>query len=511
MASIVRILGWIVLGALFLFLLVRLMRYLDFAWASVIYPFQLEYGEGLVWQQAELMLGPDAYRSIAQYPYTVFEYPPLYHLVVRALMGLGVDPLLAGRSVSVTSLAGICGFAGLITYRALRCQAGSWGAWTGALLTSLILLTFQPVLQYSRLMRVDTLAIALGFLGINLMICSLRRVWIGYLAIIVFVMATYTKQTAIAAPIACLFALALGNWKFAFRIALVGAILGFSTALLLQGLTDGGFSRHILSYNMNTWHLSALFGMLRQESNHGIYFILVCAGLVFAWARIVEPSVLRSLAAFRQAVSQQVSLFILVVVTVMFLLSLVMATTLGKTGADINYFIEGMCIWAIVLGIMTGHGVKYLTSDGTGWKAWVAYIFWGLLLVQAWSLPLFNFVISGRTLTDQARVAELRELTERIRRAELPVLSDDVVLLLRAGRRMPWETAIFTELSAQGVWDESEAVRMVQDRKFAFVVIATGQTDPIREQRFSPAIRNAIASSYPVTTSFAGRTIHSPK
>jgi len=46
------------------------------------------------------MLGPRMYGDINQYPFVVFHYPPFYHVMVRAVSALGIDMLVAGRSIS---------------------------------------------------------------------------------------------------------------------------------------------------------------------------------------------------------------------------------------------------------------------------------------------------------------------------------------------------------------------------------------------------------------------------
>ena len=99
---------------------------LDFAWfvdggaKAIRYPFEIDYGEGIVWQQALRIASGDAYGSIDHYPAIVFHYPPFYHLISLATAAiLGLDQLAAGRAVSLVSTVLIGGFAGLIVFRAL--------------------------------------------------------------------------------------------------------------------------------------------------------------------------------------------------------------------------------------------------------------------------------------------------------------------------------------------------------------------------------------------------------
>src|SRR4051812_21764745 len=72
-------------------------------------PAELDYGEGIVmWQAAHVTDLKTAYHPMHVYPHIVFHYTPLYHLASRAMSAVTGDLLVAGRLVSVLSLAGVC-------------------------------------------------------------------------------------------------------------------------------------------------------------------------------------------------------------------------------------------------------------------------------------------------------------------------------------------------------------------------------------------------------------------
>ena len=58
-----------------------------------------------------------------------------------------------------------------------------------------------------------------------------------------------------------------------------------------------------------------------------------------------------------------------------------------------------------------------------------------------------------------SRARELAQLSAEIASADKPVISDDMVLLIRSGREVLWEPAIFAELASTGDWDERPFVR----------------------------------------------------
>src|SRR5205809_4667907 len=64
---------------------------------AINYPFQLDYGEGIVWQQAQQMRSGNAYGDITGFPAIVFHYPPLYHVIVFTIAEVtGLDFLVVG-------------------------------------------------------------------------------------------------------------------------------------------------------------------------------------------------------------------------------------------------------------------------------------------------------------------------------------------------------------------------------------------------------------------------------
>ena len=86
---------------------------------AIRYPFELDYGEGIVWQQAEQMRAGTAYGAITGFPAIVFHYPPLYHTITLGACALsGTDMLMAGRAVSVAATVAVSVAASLLAHPA---------------------------------------------------------------------------------------------------------------------------------------------------------------------------------------------------------------------------------------------------------------------------------------------------------------------------------------------------------------------------------------------------------
>ena len=75
---------------------------------------------------------------------------------------------------------------------------------------------------------------------------------------------------------------------------------------------------------------------------------------------------------------------------------------------------------------------------------------------------------------------------------------------------MLWEPAIFAELASTGDWDERPFVRRIRNREFAFFV-TWGQRGFDRfDERYNPAVADAIDAAYPITQRAAGLIVHRP-
>jgi hypothetical protein len=473
-------------------LVIHFAAVLDFWLASLRYAFGLDYGEGIVWQQALLIPSPHMYGDINQFPYIVFHYPPAYHLAVRAIASLGVDWLMAGRGLSVASalLTGV--LAAALTHRAVRRDAGPTARTLGAAIAGLITFTYVPVVIWAPLMRVDMFAVAISFCGIYCAVRSLDQPRLLYCAVALFVLAIYTKQTAIAAPLATLPLLLLIEPRQTIRAAGVGAALAVAALVLLEWQTGGGFLRHILLYNINRYSLPLAALHLGQQGMHAVYCLIAVAGVVSA-GHVVKHSGLRAL---REPCRLIPAIFVLY-----FALATVMLATVGKSGATINYFIEWMCTWSVLIGVF----ITPLLA-GAVERPLPAFCVIAALLMQVLALP----AQPGRAWAETATVPELQALVGQVRAASAPVISDDMVLLMRAGKPVSWEPAIFAELAATGAWQPAPFMAMIRQHRFAFVITTGRPGEPLYDSRYSPEVSAAIYAAYPRIEQHGRMVVHLP-
>ena len=474
------------------FLLIAGLLY--FAWAEVrcaravlAYPFGVDYGEGIVWQQALLIPGPRMYGSIDHLPFIVFHYPPVYHLASRAVMAFGVDPLAAGRIVSLAATAVIAISIAWLVAAELAGRVGHSAVLIGALTGALLPLSLGPVETWFDRMRVDMLAVALAFVGVAFVVRSERQpAWLA-LAMPAFVLSIYTRQTELAAPASALLVLLLVRPRATILAGIGGAVLGLSALAWLEWVTAGGFLRHVITYNINTWTFALLLTRLRFQVSYAVLLALAVNGLAVLWLRRRDETLPRGAEASRYTI-------VLPTITVWLLLSLIMmVATVGKNGSDVNYFIEPMCVCAVAAGLLIGLGWEAVAGSSgrrdMALRLGLIFATVALVGVMAKRRPVCYAV------QDPGLLAIQQNLVQEIAKQNRPVLSEDMVLSLRAGQEVPIEMAIFHELAIKGQWDQRRLTDLIDSHAFAFLVTTPDKTyTPLR---YTPEVMAALERVYP--------------
>ena len=496
--------------ALLLIFAIRAIDYLAYGGRAITFPFGLNYAEGDVWQQVLMMLCPGMYGDITHPPFIIFEYPPVYHLLVRELIVLGIDPLAAGRSISLGATMVIAVLAGGITFAATRESVPSGARAFGAVLAGLIVFAYRPIQKSAIWMRVDMLAVAFSFAGVYLVTFAAHRTYSLYLAALMFSLAIYTKQTEFSAPIAALLVAAITNLRSVLKAAGVGLIISGAALLILLFATGGGFWQHIIVYNAyNRFVFKNIEYFLLRQKHDALALLTGVLAFVFLWCTEVAILPVRGPRRWIAAIRQSEKLRALCIVSLWFVLASAQLVTIGRRGADDNYFVEWVSITAISIGmaatiVWSGvvTGGKSLTFPG------LVALFLSLTLgTRAFIKAPFEFGI-----VDDAQATAVRgHLVDIIRESRKPVLSDDMVLILRAGQQVFIEPAMFTELAEAGNWDQGPLLKLIQNHAFALVITQTVRMeDEVAGGVFTDEVAHAIENSYPLVERFENYVVWRP-
>ena len=492
---------------------------------AIEYPYQLDAEEGFLLAQAlRFQAGEGLYRSLAEPPYVVDNYPPLYPVLWSLFVSPDAPTLEAGRWITALSAgAALLGMALLILgqgragawvrafwRRRFSSQSSSgledspppWGAAQTLLIALLCPAMFAVTYAFQRWVayaRVDFLSIALSVWG--LLVFALRGIrpegrLARWLAILLFTLALLTKQTSVAAPAACAIWLFVRDRRQGIRFVLFLVLAVGGTTALLCALTAGRYWAHTVTYNQNVMHWNELLLWVRHFYECYALLLLVLGGLgVWTLAGIWRR--FRSKAAPSEDVSSDPDLTLYLLYAALNAASLV---TLAKAGAAENYLLEPHLAAALFLGVALDALLGRLHAPGRKWlgATAVAVCALAILLGNGWGYSpwarLFHFsapspVLSG--LTQGARVEQA------IRQRPGPVLSEDPIYHLRLGRPVLFQNFIMTQLASEGKWDESPLLRRIEAREIALVVSHQKLEDADQFfNRYSPALRQTILENY---------------
>lgn len=481
-------------------------RSVNAAMEAAGFPLSLDYGEGIVVQQALLMLGGEAYGDITREPFIVFHYPPIYHLALRGLGWLGgVEPsglVLIGRWLSIAATLVAAGAVGVLVARILAPGGRVLVPASGAAAGALVLLITVPVAHWMPYARVDMLAIALTMAGLAVAAGTGRAAL--RVAVVLFVLAVFTKQTSVAAPIALVLVTLLADRRRGIEAACLGLGLGLAGLAAAQVLTGGGFLHHVVGYNVNRFALDRVvqqlaWPLLTHAALIGAAVIALHAVAGIVWRK--APGGPRALVRI-DVPARGVAL-----VMVHFLICTAMLVLIGKTGSNINYLIEWFCALSILVGIGFGRAMAaaqgqrgVLAAGPLG-----ATLFAVLLMGQATRLPPLPQPPAGA-----AAATSVQRLLALTRDADRPVISDDMVLLLNAGRQVHWEPAIFAELAHLGAWDEQPFIAMIDQGHFAFAATLGQRGSEPFDSRYNPAVADAMDRVWPRKLQIGWMTLHLP-
>ena len=461
------------------------------------YPFQLDYGEGIVWQQMRDIMGGTGYAPLHTYPAIVYHYPPVYHAASWTLAALtGMDELYAGRLASILSSLASAWMVGALTVRLLPSTDGRFVRLACALLAGLLFLSCYPVRMWTPLMRVDMLAGAFGLAGMLMAMRALSRPGWIYGAGLMFALAMFTKQISVAAPAAAFGILLWVQPRLAIRGVIFAACVSLAGLGAMVWATDGGFLRHVVGYNVNRIDLAILTGILMpQLVMHAALIGLGLVGGGMAW---------RALRTGPQPQAAAAAMLLLFVA-----LKTVMLLGMLKSGSGYNYMIEWLSGVAALAGLAFAPWLRLAHGQDRGGRggALLAPLL-VFLLLPAQLVALHLGLPDHRVLP--ALAIQRQPIADAIAASARPVIADDMTFLIRGGRPVRWESAITAELGAKGVYDQRGFARLVRARCFGFFVIEgkAGQSPFI--QRYNPVVAAAIATAYPRESIVGKYVLHRP-
>ena len=172
----------------------------------------------------------------------------------------------------------------------------------------------------------------------------------------------------------------------------------------------------------------------------------------------------------------------------------------GKVGSWENYFFEplfAVCLFA-------GLGADRLLRRGVAWQAGLA----AALLLQA-GLMAHTPEIAARLMAEEGpanrRMAEIVAATPGV------IVSEDMGLLVTAGRDIAFFGFEYTQLARMGLWDQSWELGMLRRAEFPLVILEAGtRENPDRYHRFTRQFLSELDRSYALSESVGKYRLYRP-
>ncbi|MEO7993451.1 MAG: hypothetical protein ABI743_03555 [bacterium] len=451
---------------------------------AVLFPYGLDFGEGVLANQARLLgLGRTIYGPIDQPPWLVSNYPPVM-MALAALLHRLVPPLTELAAGRVLAMLGTIGIVAVLVRLARLNRHSPW--W--ALMPPWLWLVAVPAFRWGQVFRVDTLGIAFALWGLFCLTFAKPR-W-RILGMALLIAAVFTKQSLMAAPLAWL--ICHDGSPEAKRERALFVAAGLLVFGGLEFATGGGLLRHTVFYTANTFHIARLMAGLSE------YLAMVLPLLLLVgWqlARLREP-MWRHLRGRTWLVYGMLSSLTLI--------------TFGATGSDSNYYLEPLAALLAIIAICPAGLLEPDPDVSLGPLTLSSNALGGLLVAAFMGISIWGQSGTYMAVPNDQWTAETRDqqLMEQLRQVPGPVLSEDFSFTLAAGKEPDFQPYIFRLLAEKGKWDETRFVQRLTDGYYDRIVLHANLFQPGNSEepgsdplgagydRLTPAMEDAIRAHY---------------
>ena len=528
--------AWLIGALLILALIPPFMRFAVTSANWLPYPYPRAGSEGLIlYESLMVRRGDDIYAPITPERFISGPYPPIYYWLaaqtlpdtapdfsspatvsslftpgraislIVALLAAALIPLLVlfdgsyiGRGKRAVWLAILFGVAGGITFLTLPQTV----VWATRFRGDMLMLAFTAAglaciaVGSGREAETQSPSSANSLLGTRYSVLA-TRYSVLVLGAVFFALAFYTKQTAIAGPIAAGAYLVLRDWRLGLKWGAAMLLAVGVPFIALEVATGHWFYLKMVDYHSLPLRASTLTRLLE-----------------FAWWEDSWPLILTALGyALYHFVMwirrrRAMPLHDPQLIPIFFIASLLTLPTGAVIGADHNHLLmSGLAIAASVgaAGALLSTEYRVPTTEykrlitrysllGTSYSALVVVYALITSLPSAWYEP--DLVVPTPAVQEQYRL-----IVQNVRAnpGEL-FFSDDPGIVALAGKRTPYDDPFtMTALALGGRWDESRFREMLRGGRFNLLVLACNVIEApqtCRADTLSPGAIEAIRDGY---------------
>ncbi len=446
-------------------------------WLGIVgltYPYQLDYGEGIVlWFARQLAHGQPIYLKPDDVPYASSNYPPAALVLSAALMPIFGEGYVGGRLLNFASALLVAALIYRIVHSETRDRRAS-------ALAALFFLGSPYIYHWIPLFRVDLVGLAFAFGGVYALwefnrrpLTADRRVSAFYFCLFTFtfLLALYTKHSLIAAPLAAFLTLWQRGRRIALAFAFVLGALGGALYLALDVVTRGGFTFGIIESNATVFLPEQLAALLRNFVGTFPILLLVALWGWFARVRAKRIGVLEWYA-----------------VTAFATLALA-----GRVGAWENYFFEALAIVCVFLGFQIANRRAPIADTHHASRITQSAIPLLLLLQLAlmWHDPRIATDLIARDAPANQELARVLARTSGI------IISEDMGALVTSGKPVVYYTFQYSSLARSGKWNQQWELNGLREGAFPLVILERGTREDVDHyRRFTREFVSALDRYY---------------
>jgi hypothetical protein len=253
-------------------------------------------------------------------------YTPLYYYLVGGLVKVGSEPLVTGKLISYISY--------LLTALLIFLSGSRLGRSKAVALFGVLVFLINPIYtNVAMLPQTDCLGLMFSTLGLYLVVSG--RVQYSFIP---FLLAVFTKQYFISAPVAVGIWLLLRHRDQLFQWCLLLLVWGVTVFLVLNALTGGALFSNVFLYTLQAG------GGWYPLQHISVALLMVCVPFIAS--------------VYYLAKYKDYGL-----VSIYFLVSfIVMAVTIGREGSALNYTFDLVIASSILVVLLLG---KILERDKT--------------------------------------------------------------------------------------------------------------------------------------------------
>lgn len=412
---------------------------------------ELSPPESVVAAQSLMLLHDGTlYYDLNRYPYTVCAYTPVFYLLEAGLTRLGLPVFVAGRLISFLALLGLIVLCGKLAELYTGSRYAAWCARLFAASSSL-LLTWGTVGQVDAL--ACSLAVAAFYqysvfdLSVGPRLGRTLHPRLGA-ALLLAVLATFTKQTAVAAPAAICLLLLSRKWKIglAFGFAWAGSVAAI--AFGLNAAMGGRFLSDTVLANINPMSAKKLVAQLAQFGGTSGGLLAIVA---IAFVKLRRTSSVAILVYLGLALA-------------------VFGGTAPKIGSDTNYQIETVALLAIGAAVAL-HELKFFELYFSGSKSVITLLLLPAAVHLAVCYRVAPNLVLFRVALERAHVAQVEALRPYVPATGGLVLSTDYNAMVRLRQRLDVEPLIYSLLVSAGKVDPEPVRRDIEKGTFSAILL----------------------------------------